>query len=87
MARSLSIRIQPISQVKSRRLPKLAIIYPWVDGEPLPIVLVTSTVVALDTEVDVAVLSPQNNFTISIVYGLPGIYLPLDWYAIPLFTM
>ena len=33
--------------------------YPWVDGEPLPIMLITSTGVTFDHEVEVAVLSPE----------------------------
>ncbi len=49
--------------------------YPWVDGEPLPIVLITSTGVTFDTEVEVAVLSPQNDTASFAAYGLLGIYV------------
>ena len=49
--------------------------YPWVDGEPLPIVLVTATGVTFDAEVDVAVQSPQTSAATFIAYGLLGIYV------------
>jgi zinc transporter ZupT len=49
--------------------------YPWVDGEPLPIVLVTSTGVTFATEVEVAVQSPQTNAATFAAYGLLGIYV------------
>jgi zinc transporter ZupT len=49
--------------------------YPWVDGEPLPIVLVTSTGVTFETEVEVAVLSPQTGWETFVAYGLLGIYV------------
>lgn len=49
--------------------------YPWVDGEPLPIVLITSTGVTFDTEVEVAVESPQTSAATFGAYGLLGIYV------------
>lgn len=49
--------------------------YPWISGEPLPIVLVTSTGVTFDTEVEVAVLSPQTGLQTFVAYGLLGIYV------------
>jgi zinc transporter ZupT len=49
--------------------------YPWVDGEPLPIVLVTSTGVTFAAEVDVAVVSPQTGGDTVVAYGLLGIYV------------
>ncbi len=49
--------------------------YPWVDGEPLPIVLVTSTGLTFETEVEVAVLSPQTGWETFVAYGLLGIYV------------
>lgn len=49
--------------------------YPWVDGEPLPIVLITSTGITFATEVDVAVLSPQTSAATFGAYGLLGIYV------------
>ena len=49
--------------------------YPWVDGEPLPIVLITSTGVTFAAEVDVAVQSPQSSAATFGAYGLLGIYV------------
>jgi ZIP family zinc transporter len=49
--------------------------YPWVAGEPLPIVLLTSTGLTFAAEVDVAVLSPRTSTTTFINYGLLGIYV------------
>lgn len=49
--------------------------YPWVDGEPLPIMLITSTGVTFDTEVEVAVESPQTSAATFGAYGLLGIYV------------
>lgn len=49
--------------------------YPWVDGEPLPIVLVTATGVTFDAEVDVAVESPQAGVSTVVAYGLLGLYV------------
>lgn len=49
--------------------------YPWVDGEPLPIVLITATGVTFEAEVDVAVQSPQTSAATFVAYGLLGIYV------------
>jgi zinc transporter ZupT len=49
--------------------------YPWVNGEPLPIVLITSTGVTFDTEVEVAVESPEAGGQALLQYGLLGIYV------------
>lgn len=49
--------------------------YPWVDGEPLPIMLITSTGVTFDAEVDVAVISPSVDTRTFLAYGLLGIYV------------
>ena len=53
----------------------IGLTYTWVDGEPLPIVLVTATGVTFDAEVDVAVQSPQTSAATFIAYGLLGIYV------------
>ena len=49
--------------------------YPWVDGEPLPIALVTSTGVTFPVEVDVAVRSPALDGRTLLAYALLGIYV------------
>jgi ZIP family zinc transporter len=49
--------------------------YPWVDGEPLPITLLTSTGATFTHEVEVAVKSPQSSGISFLNYGLLGIYV------------
>jgi ZIP family zinc transporter len=49
--------------------------YPWVQDEPLPIVLITSTGVTFEAEVDVATESPSTGVGTLINYGLLGIYV------------
>ena len=49
--------------------------YPWVDGEPLPITLLTSTGASFTHEVEVAVISPQSSGASFLAYGLLGIYV------------
>lgn len=49
--------------------------YPWVQDEPLPIVLITSTGVTFEAEVDVATESPSADTGTLINYGLLGIYV------------
>lgn len=53
----------------------ISLAYPWVDGEPLPITLITSTGVTFGAEVDVAVQSPQTEGTTVLAYALLGIYV------------
>jgi ZIP family zinc transporter len=49
--------------------------YPWVDGEPLPITLMTSIGTTFTHEVEVAVESPQSSGISFLNYGLLGIYV------------
>ncbi|HSM54512.1 MAG TPA: ZIP family metal transporter [Candidatus Sulfomarinibacteraceae bacterium] len=49
--------------------------YPWVDGEPLPITLITATGVTFEEEVEVAVESPRGGAGDFLAYGLLGIYV------------
>lgn len=53
----------------------ISIPYPWVQNEPLPITLITSTGITFATEVDVAVESPRADSTTFLAYGLLGIYV------------
>jgi ZIP family zinc transporter len=54
---------------------KIHINYPWVQDEPLPITLLTSTGVTFGTEVDVAVESPTTDTNTFLSYALLGIYV------------
>ena len=49
--------------------------YPWVDGEPLPISLITATGVTFPAEVAVAVESPAADGRTLLAYALLGIYV------------
>jgi hypothetical protein len=49
--------------------------YPWVDGEPLPITILTSTGISFGHEVEVAVKSPESSGASFLAYGLLGIYV------------
>jgi zinc transporter, ZIP family len=49
--------------------------YPWVDGEPLPITLITATGLTFAKEVEVAVRSPEVDGRTLLAYGLLGIYV------------
>jgi zinc transporter ZupT len=49
--------------------------YPWVAGEPLPFVLITSTGATFDAEAEVAVQSPQTGPATFVNYGLLGFYV------------
>lgn len=68
-------QISPDNTLERLQQATLNLNYPWVDGEPLPIVLITSTGVTFGTEVEVAVQSPQSSFSTFLAYGLLGIYV------------
>ena len=67
--------ISPDNTLERLQQATINLEYPWVDGEPLPIVLITSTGITFDTEVEVAVLSPQTSSATFVNYGLLGIYV------------
>jgi zinc transporter, ZIP family len=67
--------ITPDNTLNRLETATIDIPYPWVDGEPLPIVLITSTGVTFDVEVDVAVTSPGSDAKTFSAYGLLGIYV------------
>ena len=80
-------QISPDNTLERLQQATISLDYPWVDGEPLPIVLVTSTGVTFEAEAEVSVLSPQNSTASFAAYGLLGIYvgvipvaLGLLWY-------
>ncbi|HID52362.1 MAG TPA: ZIP family metal transporter [Anaerolineae bacterium] len=49
--------------------------YPWVNGEPLPVTLITNTGVTFAAEAEVAVQTPQTSPATFLAYGLLGIYV------------
>lgn len=68
-------QIKPGNTLERLQQATISLNYPWVDGEPLPIVLVTSTGTTFESEVDVSVLSPQSSTSTFAAYGLLGIYV------------
>ena len=67
--------IAPGNELGRLETATIDLTYPWVDGEPLPIVLITATGVTFEAEVDVAVESPQSGVSTIVAYGLLGIYV------------
>lgn len=67
--------IEPRHTLNRLEQATLSIAYPWVDGEPLPITLITSTGVTFEAEVDVAVTSPIADGRTFLAYALLGIYV------------
>ncbi len=67
--------ISPDNELSRLEQATISLDYPWVDGEPLPIALLTSTGLTFETEVEVAVTSPQTTPETFVHYGLLGIYV------------
>lgn len=67
--------ITPGNTLQRLQQASVALNYPWVDGEPLPIVLITATGATFGTEVEVVVQSPQTGAATFINYGLLGFYV------------
>jgi ZIP family zinc transporter len=54
---------------------RLTIPYPWEEGLPLNIALVTSTGVTIEHEIEAAALTPDNDRDAVLIYGLLGLYI------------
>jgi zinc transporter ZupT len=54
---------------------RLSIPYPWEEGLPLNIALVTSTGVTIEHEIEAAALTPDNDRDAVLIYGLLGLYI------------
>ena len=67
--------IEPDNTLSRLEKATIHMAYPWVYDEPLAFILITSTGVTFDAEVDVAVLAPQTGAPTFIAYGLLGIYV------------
>ena len=66
---------RPGNQLARLERATIDIPYPWVDGEPLGITLLTGTGVTFEHEVEVAVQSPQTGGQELLAYALLGIYV------------
>lgn len=67
--------ISPARRLERLQTATIEIPYPWVDGEPLGITLLTETGVTFEHEVEVSVVSPQNQAQDLLAYALLGIYV------------
>lgn len=67
--------ITPDGNLERLEQATIDIPYPWVNGEPLFITMITSTGVTFETEVEVAVTSPRTDSRTLLAYGLLGIYV------------
>jgi zinc transporter ZupT len=67
--------IEPTQTLDRLETATVALTYPWVKDEPLPITLITSTGITFGTEVEVAVESPPADSGTLLTYGLLGIYV------------
>jgi zinc transporter ZupT len=67
--------IQPSSVLGRLATAVISIPYPWVEGEPHEIRLVTSTGTTFDGEVEIAVPTPEPGSREILAYGLMGIYV------------
>lgn len=70
-----AFEIRPDNRLERLEQATVSIPYPWVDGEPLPIDLVTSTGLTFEEEVEVAVETPGVSAATLLAYGLLGIYV------------
>ena len=80
---------EPAGTLGRRDRATISLPYPWVEGEPLGITLVSSTGVTFDAEVPVAIESPKLTRETVTRYGLIGVYvgvipvaLGLLWYPL-----
>lgn len=67
--------IRPARRLERLQTATVEVPYPWVDGEPLGITLITETGLTFEHEVDVAVTSPQSQAQDLLAYALLGIYV------------
>ena len=76
-----------ISDSKLDRLEAatLRVSYPWEEGLPLGIAMVTSTGVTIEHEIEVAALTPEADGSTIAIYALLGIYIGVIPVAIGLF--
>ena len=70
-----NFNIEPSATIARLGTSTISMQYPWVEGEPHAVTLVTSTGTTFDGEVAVAVETPQPGFDQFLAYGLLGIYV------------
>lgn len=67
--------VEPSSVVERLAGAVVEVRYPWVDGDPVAVTIVTSTGVTFSEEVDVATLSPVVNRRYVVTFALLGVYV------------
>lgn len=67
--------VRPARQLERLQSATIDIPYPWVNGEPLGITLLTETGLTFEHEVEVATVSPQSQAQDLLAYALLGIYV------------
>ena len=67
--------IEPGSTIPRLRRATIYLDYPWVEGEPHEVVLLTSTGVTFSGEIEIATLSPSPNLRYLATFTLLGIYV------------
>lgn len=67
--------IRPARRLDRLQTATIDIPYPWVNGEPLGITLLTETGLTFEHEVEVATISPQTQAQDLLAYALLGIYV------------
>ncbi len=70
-----SFNIEPSATVPRLGTSTVTMQYPWVEGEPHAIVLVTSTGTTFEGQVGIATETPQPGLSQFVTYGLLGIYV------------
>lgn len=70
-----SYNISPSNTIPRLGEATVTLTYPWVEGEPHNITLVTSTGITFSGEVAVATETPQPGFDQFVAYGLLGVYV------------
>lgn len=67
--------VQPSAVVGRLADATVEVRYPWVDGDPLGVTLVSSTGLTFSQEVDVATRSPEVNGRYVVTFALLGVYV------------
>jgi ZIP family zinc transporter len=70
-----NFEISPLATIPRLGEATVTMNYPWVEGEPSHIALVTSTGTTFEGEVAVATETPTPGFTEFVAYGLLGVYV------------
>ena len=67
--------VEPSPVVERLARAVIEVSYPWVDGDPVAVTIVTSTGVTFSEEVDVATRSPEMNRRYVVTFALLGFYV------------